>query len=167
MAIKAQHNNVKVAVSIGGDSVGNAKAQFQPSSVSSWVNNAVSSLTEIIQNYHLDGLDIDYEHFQSQPDVFADCIGQLITTLKQNNVISVASIAPFDDDQVQSHYQALWNKYGNLIDYVNFQFYAYDKSTTVSQSSLRVFSYGVQISPNPMVFNVKTSLRLSWLLEWD
>eukprot|EP01018_Ginkgo_biloba_P020753 Gb_07285 [translate_table: standard] len=102
MAIKAQHNNVKVAVSIGGDSVGNTEAQFQPSSVSSWVNNAVSSLTEITQNYHLDGLDIDYEHFQSQPDVFADCIGQLITTLKQNNVISVASIAPFNDDQVQS-----------------------------------------------------------------
>jgi hypothetical protein len=28
---------------------------------------------------------------------------------------------------------ALWRKYGHQIDYVNFQFYAYDKGTTVSQ----------------------------------
>jgi len=27
----------------------------------------------------------------------------------------------------------LWKSYGNLIDYVNFQFYAYDKGTTVDQ----------------------------------
>ncbi|XP_058111168.1 chitinase 1-like [Magnolia sinica] len=40
---------------------------------------------------------------------------------------------PFDDDEVQSHYLALWGKYGNVIDSVNFQFYAYDQGTTVSQ----------------------------------
>ncbi|GMY10726.1 chitinase 2-like [Fagus crenata] len=57
---------------------------------------------------------------------------KLITTLKRNKVISFASIAPFDDDQVQSHYLALWSKYGHQIDYVNFQFYAYDEGTTVS-----------------------------------
>ncbi|KAF9605945.1 hypothetical protein IFM89_006788 [Coptis chinensis] len=28
---------------------------------------------------------------------------------------------------------ALWSKYGHLIDYVNFQFYAYDQGTSVSQ----------------------------------
>ncbi|CAB4307697.1 unnamed protein product [Prunus armeniaca] len=53
--------------------------------------------------------------------------------LKNNGVISFASIAPFDNDQVQSHYLALWKSYGHLIDYVNFQFYAYDQGTTVSQ----------------------------------
>uniref|UniRef100_A0A0C9S733 TSA: Wollemia nobilis Ref_Wollemi_Transcript_9824_1165 transcribed RNA sequence n=1 Tax=Wollemia nobilis TaxID=56998 RepID=A0A0C9S733_9CONI len=132
-AIKAQNSNVKVALSLGGDSVGNAKAQFAPSSVASWVSNAVSSLTNIIQQYDLDGIDIDYEHFQADTDTFTECIGQLITTLKQNNVISFASIAPFDDDDVQSHYSALWNKYASVIDYVNFQFYAYDSSTTESQ----------------------------------
>ncbi|GLJ06145.1 hypothetical protein SUGI_0032400 [Cryptomeria japonica] len=57
----------------------------------------------------------------------------LITQLKQKKVISFASIAPFDDPKVQSHYSALWNKYGKSIDYVNFQFYAYDSSTTVPQ----------------------------------
>nr|POF16052.1 aminopeptidase m1-a [Quercus suber] len=69
----------------------------------------------------------------ADPDTFAECIGKLITTLKRNKVISFASIAPFDNDQVQKQYLALWRKYGHQIDYVNFQFYAYDKGTTVPQ----------------------------------
>lgn len=113
--------------------MGSGSAYFNPSSVDSWVSNAVSSLTHIIEQYGLDGIDIDYEHFKSDPETFAECIGKLITTLKQNGVISFASIAPFDDDQVQSHYLALWKSYGHVIDYVNFQFYAYDQGTTVSQ----------------------------------
>ncbi|KVI12000.1 2S globulin [Cynara cardunculus var. scolymus] len=132
-SIKNQHSNVKVALSLGGDSVGGGSCYFNPSSVDSWVSNAVSSLTKIIQQYNLDGIDIDYEHFHADPDTFAECIGKLITTLKNNGVISFASIAPFDDDEVQSHYMALWKSYGHTIDYVNFQFYAYDKGTTVSQ----------------------------------
>ncbi|KAK8601567.1 hypothetical protein V6N13_058740 [Hibiscus sabdariffa] len=132
-SIKSSHSNVKVALSLGGDSVGDGSAYFNPSSVDSWLSNAVSSLTDIIHQYNLDGIDIDYEHFNADPDTFAECIGQLIKTLKKNGVISFASIAPFDDDDVQSHYKALWKSYGDLIDYVNFQFYAYDQGTTVSQ----------------------------------
>ncbi|XP_049367027.1 chitinase 2-like [Solanum verrucosum] len=132
-AIKNQHSNVKVALSLGGDSVGGSSAYFNPSSVDSWVSNAVSSLTDIIKQYNLDGIDIDYEHFQADPNTFAECIGKLITTLKNNGVISFASIAPYDDDEIQSHYKALWKSYSQVIDYVNFQFYAYDKGTTVSQ----------------------------------
>ncbi|KAJ4845828.1 hypothetical protein Tsubulata_008238 [Turnera subulata] len=132
-SIKNSHSNVKVALSLGGDSVQGGYAYFDPSSVSSWVSNAVSSLTKIIKENHLDGIDIDYEHFKADPDTFAECIGQLISTLKKNGVIKFASIAPFDDDQVQSHYQTLWKSYGHLVDYVNFQFYAYDQGTTVSQ----------------------------------
>ncbi|KAJ0966429.1 hypothetical protein J5N97_027567 [Dioscorea zingiberensis] len=132
-SIKQRHRNVKLALSLGGDSVGDGHAYFNPSSIDSWVTNAVSSLTTIIQHYNLDGIDVDYEHFRADPDTFAECIGRLLTTLKSNGVISFASIAPYDDDQVQSHYQALWSKYGHVIDYVNFQFYAYDAGTTVSQ----------------------------------
>ncbi|KAF4354608.1 hypothetical protein F8388_009599 [Cannabis sativa] len=133
-AIKKANPNVKVGLSLGGDTApSGGSAFFKPFSIDSWVSNAVKTLTQIIQQYNLDGIDIDYEHFSSDTHTFAECIGRLIKTLKNNNVISFASIAPFDDDQVQSHYQALWNKYGDLIDYVNFQFYAYDKGTTVSQ----------------------------------
>ncbi|KAG9159523.1 hypothetical protein Leryth_019586 [Lithospermum erythrorhizon] len=53
--------------------------------------------------------------------------------IKNKGVIFFASIAPFDDDQVQSHYMALWKQYLHVIDYVNFQFHAYDKGTSVSQ----------------------------------
>ncbi|PRQ33840.1 putative chitinase [Rosa chinensis] len=132
-AIKNDHSNVKVGLSLGGDSVNSGSCYFNPSSVDSWVSNAVSSLTSIIQQYNLDGIDIDYEHFKSDPNTFSECIGRLIKTLKDKGVIKFASIAPFDDDDVQSHYLALWKNYGQLIDYVNFQFYAYDQSTTVSQ----------------------------------
>nr|GME00235.1 chitinase 2-like [Ipomoea batatas] len=86
-----------------------------------------------VARYNLDGIDIDYEHFKSDPQTFAECIGRLITIMKKNNVISFASIAPYADDDVQSHYLALWKAYGHAIDYVNFQFYAYDEGTTVSQ----------------------------------
>ncbi|KAK9940326.1 hypothetical protein M0R45_016994 [Rubus argutus] len=132
-AIKNDHANAKVGLSLGGDSVNSGSAYFNPSSIDSWVSNAVSSLTSIIHQYNLDGIDIDYEHFKSDPNTFSECIGRLIKTLKDNGVIQFASIAPFDDDVVQSHYLALWRSYGHLIDYVNFQFYAYDQSTTVSQ----------------------------------
>lgn len=132
-AIKAQHTNVKVALSLGGDTVDSQPVEFKPSSVSAWVDNAVSSLSKIIKEYHLDGIDIDYEHFQASNDIFAECIGQLITRLKQSDAISFASIAPYDNQEVQSHYLGLWNKYGHVIDYINFQFYAYDSSTTIAQ----------------------------------
>ncbi|XP_008776503.3 chitinase 2-like [Phoenix dactylifera] len=132
-SIKQSHGNVKVAFSLGGDSLGPGYVYFHPFSIDSWVANAVTSLSRIIKRYNLDGIDIDYEHFMADPDTFAECIGRLLTTLKNNRVISFASIAPFEDDEVQRHYLALWRKYGSVIDYVNFQFYAYDASTTVSQ----------------------------------
>lgn len=132
-AIKAQHTNVKVMLSLGGDTVSGQSVLFSPTSTTTWVSNAVSSLTSLIQNYHLDGIDIDYEHFaaSASPATFASCIGQLIRQLKQNEVISVATIAPFDG--VESHYIELWNQENSVIDYVNFQFYSYSSSTSESQ----------------------------------
>ncbi|KAI4386025.1 hypothetical protein MLD38_003998 [Melastoma candidum] len=132
-SIKSRNSNTKVGLSLGGDSVSGGYVYFTPDSVDSWVSNAVASLTSIIKQYNLDGIDIDYEHFKADPETFTECIGRLITTLKNNGVISFVSIAPFDDDQVQSHYLALWKKYGHLIDYINFQFYAYDQGMTVDQ----------------------------------
>ncbi|KAL5711175.1 hypothetical protein ACHQM5_021664 [Ranunculus cassubicifolius] len=94
-SIKNYHPNIKVALSLGGDTVGGQSAYCNPSTIDSWVQNAVSSLTQIIKEYNLDGIDIDYEHFSADHDTFAECIG--------------------------------------LINYVNFQFYAYEKGTSVSQ----------------------------------
>lgn len=133
-AIKAKHSNVRVGMSLGGDTITeHHDVYFQPTSVSSWVANAIHSITEIVNTYKLDGIDIDYEHFNTDPDTFAECIGRLLFYLKQNKIVSFTSIAPYDDDSVKPYYLALWRKYGHLIDYVNFQFYAYPKGTTVSQ----------------------------------
>ncbi|KAK8962784.1 hypothetical protein KSP40_PGU002910 [Platanthera guangdongensis] len=52
-AIKHSKKNVRVALSLGGD--------FKPYSIDSWVSNAVKSLTQIIQEYNFDGINIDYE----------------------------------------------------------------------------------------------------------
>ncbi|KAL3518284.1 hypothetical protein ACH5RR_020873, partial [Cinchona calisaya] len=118
---------------LGGDSVTrHQNVYFSPKSVDSWLQNAISSLTKIIQDYHVDGIDIDYDHSSASQEIFSECIGQLVRRLKKSGTISFASIAPYENDQVKSHYLALWAKYGDIIDYVNFQFYAYDK-LSVSQ----------------------------------
>lgn len=133
LAIKSKNPNVKVAMSLAGDTVNDQFVYFNPTSVSSWVANAVRSITQIVKKYNLDGIDIDYEHFHADPYTFAECIGRLLFYLKQNKIVSFTSIAPYEDDSVQPHYLALWQKFGHLIDYVNFQFYAYPKGTTVNQ----------------------------------
>ncbi|KAH6558831.1 hypothetical protein KP509_1Z042700 [Ceratopteris richardii] len=126
-SIKSQYSNVKVMLSLGGDTMSGQLVQFRATSVNSWLSNAVSSLTSLITQYHLDGIDIDYEHFDSvSTHTFVSCIGQLVQQLKSSGVISVASIAPFDG--VQTQYKALW-----VIDLVNFQFYSYPSSTSASQ----------------------------------
>ncbi|GKV08220.1 hypothetical protein SLEP1_g19885 [Rubroshorea leprosula] len=132
-SIKASHSNVKAAMSLGGDTINDQYVYFNPESINSWVRNAIHSITEIATQYSLDGIDIDYEHFHADPETFAECIGRLLFYLKQNKVVSFASIAPYEADSVQPYYLALWRRYSHLIDYVNFQFYAYDKGTTISQ----------------------------------
>ncbi|KAK3024477.1 hypothetical protein RJ639_043198 [Escallonia herrerae] len=110
-SIKDRNPNVKVSVSLAGDSVGNGKALFAPKSINSWVQNAVSSLTSMITHYSLDGIDVEYENYKSDPETFAECIGQLITSLKKTGTISFASIAPYEDyGPVQRHYLALWEE---------------------------------------------------------
>ncbi|CAN6362626.1 unnamed protein product [Urochloa humidicola] len=134
-AIKAAHPNVAVMMGLGGDSVQDiTKAFFSPTSIDSWVSNAVTSLTGIINTYGLSGIDVDYEHFAPGADVntFVECIGRLLTQLKKNMPWLTTSIAPFEDPTIQKYYQPLWSKYSGVIDYVNFQFYGYGANTDVS-----------------------------------
>ncbi|XP_047094770.1 chitinase 2-like [Lolium rigidum] len=131
-AIKAAHPNVSVMLGIGGDSVQDiVKAFFTPTSIDSWVANAVASLSTLITQYGLDGIDVDYEHFSVGADTFVECIGRLLTQLKAKFPNITTSIAPFERDDVQQYYQALWKKYPRVIDYVNFQFYGYGDNTNV------------------------------------
>ncbi|VAH08103.1 chitinase 1-like [Triticum dicoccoides] len=133
-AIKAAHPNVSVMAGLGGDSVLDiVKVSFAPASVDSWVANAVASLSRLINEYGLDGVDVDYERFAAgvSVDTFVECVGRLLTRLKAAFPNITTSIAPFEDDTVQRYYRALWSRYSGVIDYVNFQFYGYGANTDV------------------------------------
>ncbi|KAI3852020.1 hypothetical protein MKW98_020019 [Papaver atlanticum] len=115
--VKHIHRNVKIGLSLGGDTVKDkVDMYFAPKSKYSWVNSVVQSLTKLITKYHT--YDICRKHWT-------------IITLKKNKIILFASIATYEG--VQGHYLALWKKYGHTIDYVDFQFYAYEKWISVSQ----------------------------------
>ncbi|KAJ4796408.1 Chitinase 2 [Rhynchospora pubera] len=136
-AIKQNKSNVKVAVGIGGATLEGQEVKFTVlSNVNTWVDNAYTSLKNIIEKYNLDGIDIDFESFSNESDTptFTECIGRLITKLKSDKVIEFASIAPYNDTTVQEMYKALWaSTYRNVIDYVNFQFYAYPEIQNAQQ----------------------------------
>ncbi|XXG60782.1 hypothetical protein AAC387_Pa04g2610 [Persea americana] len=121
-AIKESHPNVKVLASVGGWSIRNTVLHwYNPDDPEEWISNAFTSLQSLATTYHLDGIDIDYENFPKHNSTFAYCIGQLITRLKNESVITVASIAPYY--KTVNPYIELFNGYGDVIDYVNHQFY--------------------------------------------
>ncbi|KAK0606194.1 hypothetical protein LWI29_035041 [Acer saccharum] len=123
-AIKSLHPNIKAMASLSGWSLGDKVLHwYKPKNSELWISNAVTSLKTIAENYHLDGIDIDYERFANgSSSSFAYCIGELITRLKKQEVITVATIAPFNSTTVP-YYVELFKGYGNVIDYVNHQFY--------------------------------------------
>ncbi|KAK9096353.1 hypothetical protein Sjap_021850 [Stephania japonica] len=97
---------------------------------STWISNAFSSLRSLINKYHLDGIDIDYEKFpkgNSSTTTFAYCMGELITLLKNQSVIAEATVAPYYN--TTQAYMELYRGYGEVINYVNYQFYT-DKLRT-------------------------------------
>ncbi|KAJ8752000.1 hypothetical protein K2173_001026 [Erythroxylum novogranatense] len=134
--IKSRHANVKVLASLSGWSVNdNVLTWYTPKNPKLWISNAFKSLNSIVKKYHLDGIDVDYETFPKNDSSFASCIGELITNLKKQRVISVATIAPFHN--TIKPYVDLYRKFGLVIDYVNYQFYT-DK-IRVSPKFLEVF----------------------------
>ncbi|KAK8983007.1 hypothetical protein V6N11_054991 [Hibiscus sabdariffa] len=121
-AIKQSHPNVKALASLSGWSIGNKVLRwYNPVDVQQWISNAFSSLSSMARQYHLDGIDVDYENFPRRNSTFAYCMGELITLLKNQSVISLATIAPYH--KTASPYIELFDKYGDVIDFVNYQFY--------------------------------------------
>ncbi|TYI06837.1 hypothetical protein ES332_A10G187200v1 [Gossypium tomentosum] len=121
-AMKKSHPNVKALASLSGWSLGDKVLRwYTPDDTQQWISNAFSSLSSMAQQYHLDGIDIDYENFPRHNSSFAYCIGELITLLKNQSVISVATIAPYH--KTTAPYIELFENYGDVIDFVNYQFY--------------------------------------------
>ncbi|KAG6721581.1 hypothetical protein I3842_03G118300 [Carya illinoinensis] len=127
-ALKARHhpnvvpNVVKALATLFSWSLGKkVLCWYDPKDPQLWISNAFKSLRSIITTYHLDGIDIDYEIFRKGDSTFAFCIRELISMLKNESLISVATIAPFYT--TARPYIELFNKYGGFIDFVNHQFY--------------------------------------------
>lgn len=128
-SLKTMHPHVKVLASLSGWSIGSKVLRwYDPKNPKLWISNAFSSLSSLAKTYHLDGIDIDYERYpKTNHTKFAYCIGELITLLKNQSVISIATIAPFYTT-VEPYIQ-LFKGYGDVIDFVNYQFYT-DKVKT-------------------------------------
>lgn len=101
-ALKACHhpnvvpNVVKALATLFSWSLGKKVLRwYDPKDPQLWISNAFKSLRSIITTYHLDGIDIDYKIFRKGNSTFAFCIRELISMLKNENLISVATIAPF------------------------------------------------------------------------
>lgn len=126
-SFKQANPNVKLVASLAGasqylsDGTTRSINWYDPPSTDDWINNAVSSISALVSQYSLDGIDIDYEGFP-QSSTFTTCIGGLISQLKASSTISVASIAPFGN--TLSFYADLFQNFGSSIDWVNYQFYA-------------------------------------------
>lgn len=128
-AIKQKHPNVKALASLSGWSLGPKVLRwYDPKDAAAWISNAFSSLKSLATTYHLDGIDIDYENFPKHGNTsFAYCIGELITLLKNQSIISTATIAPYH--LTTGPYIELFDGYKDVINYVNHQFYT-DKVRT-------------------------------------
>jgi hypothetical protein len=118
--------NVLLSVSLAGatqytDSQTTIDVQwYDPADTNLWISNAFNSITNLAQQYNITGIDVDYENFLENA-TFTECIGGLITQLKNNSPISVASIAPFGS--TLTIYEDLFANFGSVIDFVNYQFY--------------------------------------------
>ncbi|MBV8987043.1 MAG: hypothetical protein JOY58_19310 [Solirubrobacterales bacterium] len=115
-------------------SLAGANSPWQdPSDVDSWINNATSSLWNLIGTYKLAGIDIDYEH--GVDSTFATAISQVINNLYGMGSLLV-SIAP---------YRRTWPVYQEVVsnvgpDRLSINYQAYGDGLTDQQSYLALYA---------------------------
>lgn len=114
---------VNFALSLGG---GNASWE-PPGDPQSWISNAVSSITGIMQTYGLVGVDVDYEQGPGgsplDHDSFVQCMSQVILQVTP----AFWSLAPFT--QTLGTYLDLFDAVAGMgiKPTINFQAYSMDK----------------------------------------
>lgn len=115
-------------------SLAGANSPWQdPSDVDGWINNATSSIWNLIGTYNLAGIDIDYEHGVN--GTFATAISQVISNLCGMASLLI-SIAP---------YRRTWPVYQEVVSSVapaslNINYQAYGDGFTDAQSYLDLYA---------------------------
>ncbi len=127
--VTAANPTVNFAVSLGGGTFPwrSITGDAQP-----WINNAVSSITDIVQTYGLVGVDIDYE--DGLDDTFVPVMSSFI---QQGRLVT--SLAPFTG--TLDTYLNLYDEVKPLIDwslFINFQ--AYSMETEDPQSYIQQYT---------------------------
>ena len=94
-----------------------------PADEPTWINNATSSLLNLMDTYHLNGIDIDYE--AGLNDSFGPVMAQVIQNMGEQRGCT-ATLAPFGP--TLSYYQDLLQNETTYVSFINYQAYA-DEST--------------------------------------
>lgn len=157
------NNNVRISVSLGGATqfVSSSNPSrpvdwYDPPDTNAWIANAVKSIQSLASQYAIKGIDIDYENNLEGSTTFTTCIGPVITQLKDAGTITVASIAPFGN--TRSFYEDLFKNFGNVIDYVNYQFYA-DGLTTQAEFVSKFNDVATTFDANKLLASVSLDGR--------
>ena len=114
--------DVKVFISIGNRGT---HQPFKSLDNNTWIANATESLAHLVQseelNLHVDGIDVLYEEIDASPGDFIQCVGTLIRNLKENGVITEASISPTFNLNTE-FYSRLYSSVPFFVDFVDYQF---------------------------------------------
>ncbi|KAK7272101.1 hypothetical protein RJT34_28499 [Clitoria ternatea] len=121
---KTEHQdvNIKVYISIGNRG---SRFPFKPQDNKSWISNATKSLTSLIKSeeydLQVDGLDVLYESIDASPSDFVECVGELITNLKEASLVREVSISP-SFALNKEYYACLYDVSRLSINWVDYQF---------------------------------------------
>lgn len=137
--VTAANPTVNFAVSLGGGIFPWRPVTSDPQS---WMDNAVSSITGIMQTYGLVGVDVNYE--QGLDDTFVPVMSSVIPQITP----AFWSLAPFT--QTLDTYLDLYDALGDFKPSINFQAYAmetedpqaYIQQYTAINNDPRVTSHG-------------------------
>ncbi|XP_058727869.1 chitinase 2-like [Vicia villosa] len=139
---KKNNPNIKVVISIGGRAV---ETPFRPAEETVWARQAVNSLKVLVGKYSsesgniIDGIDINYETIKTSNELFVNCIGEVITKLKNDDDlnIDVVSIAPSEKNEL--HYRDLFYANSANINWIDYQFYNQKNYVSTVKDFLGIF----------------------------
>ncbi len=97
---KAHAANVKVLISLGGADLGGTKGHWKDLTTPANVNAFCAKILSYLQQYNLDGVDIDLEGHTIGPDNYATFIQTLSSLLKPQNKLVTAAVATWFAPQI-------------------------------------------------------------------
>ncbi|KAL5152221.1 RuBisCO-associated protein [Glycine soja] len=151
--------DIKVFISIGNRGT---QHPFKPLNNQTWIQNATMSLTSLINNLHVvHGIDVLYDHIDASPADFTECVGQLIRNLKENGVVSQASISPSSYPN-QEYYPLLYSSVPFFVDWVDYQFQSEDQPVLEPTTLVKRYNELTKVYPKTKLFAGYSAENEDW-----